>query len=278
MYPAFTRGSDNLASLDSEVRRAALFNLIPSATTLPHLLRRTLDIDTTNRRLAFSHVLVEIPPRSLTKTQRREIMGRGLRDREEAVRKAAKKLVAKWLEQVDKDEGCEATIEAFVGFFDLFDEEGQKVAEKALEALFEVRPDLIQDVEFSGAFRSSPSFTLNRPLGRPADDFYQTLTPSTAFLVRVYLNYLRAVDSPLLADLEPVVTALAFHLQAAWTQLVVALEADERDEQKEAREEFIVGELVGIAVNLDYGDEIGRRKMFELMRTPSVSLFAPHGR
>ncbi|BGO88973.1 hypothetical protein NBRC10512_005103 [Rhodotorula toruloides] len=231
----------------AEVRRAALFNLIPSATTLPHLLRRTLDIDTTNRRLAFSHVLVEIPPRSLTKTQRREIMGRGLRDREEAVRKAAKKLVAKWLEQVDKDEGCEATIEAFVGFFDLFDEEGQKVAEKALEALFEVRPDLIQDVEFS-------------------DDFYQTLTPSTAFLVRVYLNYLRAVDSPLLADLEPVVTALAFHLQAAWTQLVVALEADERDEQKEAREEFIVGELVGIAVNLDYGDEIGRRKMFELMR------------
>lgn len=138
----------------SEVRRAALFNLIPSATTLPHLLRRTLDVDTTNRRLAFSHVLVEIPPRSLTKTQRREIMGRGLRDREEAVRKSAKKLVAKWLEQVDKDEGGEATIEAFVGFFDLFDEEGQKVAEKALEALFEVRPDLIQDVEFSGAFRA----------------------------------------------------------------------------------------------------------------------------
>ncbi|BGP22271.1 condensin complex subunit 3 [Rhodotorula toruloides] len=231
----------------AEVRRAALFNLIPSATTLPHLLRRTLDIDTTNRRLAFSHVLVEIPPRSLTKTQRREIMGRGLRDREEAVRKAAKKLVAKWLEQVDKGDGGEATIEAFVSFFDLFDEDGQKVAEKALEALFEVRPDLIQDVEFS-------------------DDFYRTLMPPTAFLVRVYLNYLRNVDSPLLADLEPVVTALAFHLQAAWTQLVVALEADERDEDKEAREEFIVGELVGIAVNLDYGDEIGRRKMFELMR------------
>lgn len=63
-------------------------------------------------------------------------------------------------------------------------------------------------------------------------------------------------------------TALAFYLQSAWTQLVVALEAEERDEEQELQQQFIVGELVGIAVNLDYGDEIGRRKMFELMRMP----------
>ena len=61
-------------------------------------------------------------------------------------------------------------------------------------------------------------------------------------------------------------TAVAFYLQSAWTQLVVALEAEERDEEQELQQQFIVGELVGIAVNLDYGDEIGRRKMFELMR------------
>lgn len=30
--------------------------------------------------------------------------------------------------------------------------------------------------------------------------------------------------------------------------------------------EFIVGELFRIAVNVDYGDEIGRRKMFSLVR------------
>jgi condensin complex subunit 3 len=71
-----------------------------------------------------------------------------------------------------------------------------------------------------------------------------------------------------LSDVEPVVTALAFYLQSAWTQLVVALEAEERDEDQELQQQFIVGELVGIAVNLDYGDEIGRRKMFELMRMP----------
>ncbi|GAA6000576.1 hypothetical protein JCM10207_004558 [Rhodosporidiobolus poonsookiae] len=224
----------------AEVRRAALFNLIPSPATLPSLLRRTLDVDTINRRLTFSHVLVEIPVKRLTLAQRQEIMGRGLRDREESVRKAAKKLVAKWAEQVEGVEG-------YIELFDVFDEEGRAVAEKALEALFEVRPDLLDEVEFN-------------------DAFYQSLNPSTAFLARVYLDYLRTSNSPALPDVEPVVTALSYFIQAEWTQLVVLLEAQERDEEKEARAEFVVGELVGIAVHLDYGDEIGRRKMFELMR------------
>ncbi|BGP37334.1 chromosome condensation complex Condensin, subunit G [Rhodotorula kratochvilovae] len=232
----------------AEVRRAALFNLIPSPATLPSLLRRTLDIDTTNRRLAFSHVLAEIPLASLTVAQRQIVLGRGLRDREEAVRKAARKLVGRWIEQLSGEESDgQAVIEEFVGLFDLQDEEGVKVAEKALEALFEVRPDLVESIEFG-------------------DAYYQTLSPSTAFLARVYLDHLRAAESPLLPDIEPVVTALAYFLQSEWTQLVVALEADERNDEREASGEFVVGELVGIAVNLDYGDEIGRRKMFELMR------------
>ncbi|GAA5998124.1 condensin subunit YCG1 [Rhodotorula paludigena] len=231
----------------AEVRRAALFNLIPTPATLPSLLRRTLDIDTTNRRLAFGHVLAEIPVHSLSVKQRQTILGRGLRDREEAVRKAAKKLVARWAEQVAQDAQGEDAVEAFVGLFNLHKEEGVAVAEKALEAVFEVRPDLVEGIEFT-------------------DSYYQTLTPSTALLARVYLDYLRNVESPALADTEPVVTALAYFLQSAWTELVVALEADERNDEREANGEFIVGELVGIAVHLDYGDEIGRRKMFELMR------------
>ncbi|GAA5979389.1 hypothetical protein JCM10908_002905 [Rhodotorula pacifica] len=232
----------------AEVRRAALFNLIPSPETLPSLLRRTLDVDTTNRRLAFAHVLAEIPPTSLTLKQRQTVLGRGLRDREEAVRKAARKLIAKWVEQLERAHSdAEGLLEAFIGLFDVHSAEGKTIAEKALEAMFEVRPDVVEGVELT-------------------DDFYQTLTPLTAFLVRTYLDYLRNNESPLLADVEPVVTALAFYLQSAWTQLVVALEAEERDEVQELQQQFIVGELVGIAVNLDYGDEIGRRKMFELMR------------
>ncbi|GAA6043061.1 hypothetical protein JCM8097_005142 [Rhodosporidiobolus ruineniae] len=228
----------------AEVRRAALFNLIPSPATLPHLLRRTLDVDTINRRLTFSHVLAEIPAARLTLAQRQEVMGRGLRDREESVRKAAKKLVAKWAEQIQAAGGA---VEAFVNLFNVQSEEGGQVAEKALEALFEVKPDMVEEVEFN-------------------DAFYQALTPSLAFLARVYLDFLRSATSPALADVEPVATGLAFFIQAAWTKLVVVLEAEEKDEELEKDLEFVVGELVGIAVDLDYGDEIGRRKMFELMR------------
>ncbi|GAA5901902.1 condensin subunit YCG1 [Sporobolomyces salmoneus] len=224
----------------AEVRRAALMDLFPTPETLPALLRRTLDVDTVNRRLTFTHVLPSIQVKHLSIAQREQIMSRGLRDREEAVQRAAKKLIGLWADQA-------GGIEEFIKLFDAYGEEGGKVAEKAVEALVEVRGELFDGLEFG-------------------DDFFQSLTPATAFLARVYFSYLRTESNPLLADLEPVVTALAFFIQAEWTQLVVLLESEERREDREAEHEFIVRQLVGMAMNLDYGDEIGRRKMFELMR------------
>ena len=46
---------------------------------------------------------------------------------------------------------------------------------------------------------------------------------------------------------------------------------DEEDERevKSADVEFILGELLRIALHLDYTDEIGRRKMFGIIRKPS---------
>lgn len=118
-----------------------------------------------------------------------------------------------------------------------------------------------------GASSRSPS--------HPPDAFYESLTPYSAFTARVFFNHLRTLEDPRLVDIEPVVTALAFYIQAQWTQLVVLLESEEHDEDVELTQEFIVGELVTMAVNADYGDEIGRRKMFELMRE---SLSLPHRR
>lgn len=124
---------------------------------MPSLLRRTLDVDTTNRRLAFAHVLAEIPPRSLSLKQRQTVLGRGLRDREEAVRKAAKKLVAKWAELLAQSgQDAEGIIEAFVGLFDVYTTDGKAIAEKALEGLFELRPDLIESIDLSGACSAGP--------------------------------------------------------------------------------------------------------------------------
>ncbi len=84
----------------------------------------------------------------------------------------------------------------------------------------------------------------------------------------------------------PVVTAFAFHVQQAYNNLLSVLEeietakmlnagriAEEYEELEEelAKKEVIMGELLRLALNLDYGDEIGRRKVFSVVS----ELFTP---
>ena len=72
----------------------------------------------------------------------------------------------------------------------------------------------------------------------------------------------------------PVVTEIAFRIQEAYNQLIEDITNQEDNlehlgndeiERKEARE-LIISELLKLAVNLDYSDEIGRRKTFQLVR------------
>ena len=79
----------------------------------------------------------------------------------------------------------------------------------------------------------------------------------------------------------PVVTALAFKIQASYNDLLEQIQVyeearildehneEEQDANEEARadQEFVICEMLRLAVNLDYADEIGRRKMFGLVRT-----------
>lgn len=62
----------------------------------------------------------------------------------------------------------------------------------------------------------------------------------------------------------PVVTALAFRIQDEYNKLVGAVNDEAGDAAERA---FVVGELLKLAVHLDYADETGRRKMFQLTRT-----------
>lgn len=112
------------------------------------------------------------------------------------------------------------------------------------------------------------------------------MTPEKAFLTRVFVDHcVTTKDDRRLESTLPVVTALAFRIQAAYNALVEDIQADqeddllrggmlddEEDERRAKREEarldreFIIGEMLRMAVNLDYADEIGRRKMFQLVR------------
>jgi condensin complex subunit 3 len=125
----------------SEVRRAALFNLLPTPLTLPALLLRTLDLDPINRRGTYTHVLSDIPCSGLTKEQREIVIVRGLRDRVEGVRRAAAGLVGKWATEA-------GGVLEFIKLFDIY--EG-KATELILDAIFEIKPEMIEDIDFGGA-------------------------------------------------------------------------------------------------------------------------------
>ena len=81
----------------------------------------------------------------------------------------------------------------------------------------------------------------------------------------------------------PVVTHLAFRIQSVYNKhqedleavsqerALRALDAHERDVDERLDDllldsEFVIAEMLRLAVNLDYADEIGRRKMFQLIR------------
>jgi condensin complex subunit 3 len=78
----------------------------------------------------------------------------------------------------------------------------------------------------------------------------------------------------------PVVTAFAFIVQEAYNALLAVLEEmetakllragleendDEELEEELAKREVIMGELLKMVLKLDYGDEIGRRKVFSVV-------------
>ena len=106
-------------------------------------------------------------------------------------------------------------------------------------------------------------------------------------LARVYVDHCVATKNE--AKLEavlPVVTAVAFKIQTAYNDLVddfqaeeeaiflrdAAVEDENREEQK-IDKEIVISELLKLAVNLDYTDEIGRRKMFQLVRELTAITF-----
>ena len=228
------------------MRRTILFNLSPSPITLPYLLERSRDVDDQIRRGVFNRLIPKLGDfRHLSIRMREKLLRWGLNDRDELVRRATRRLFYRhWLKDAGGDllevlERLDVTNEPI--------EEGPKYA--ALRAFWDARHDVLVD------------FTLD-------DAFWSNLTPEGAFLARSLNDYGRSV-SPQVAEslgLEeriPEVTRLAYYLAKYMNKLLVTT----KSQAEEAADlEFIVLQLILISMNMDYGDEIGRRKMFSLFR------------
>lgn len=111
------------------------------------------------------------------------------------------------------------------------------------------------------------------------EHYWKELIPERTFLARVFVEHCISIknDSKLDASI-PVVTHLAFEIQNAYNAYLdhvdaVSTQEDEFSEEQLVQEEdarldreFVIGELLRLAVSLDYADELGRRKMFQLVR------------
>jgi condensin complex subunit 3 len=108
------------------------------------------------------------------------------------------------------------------------------------------------------------------------EQYWTNLTAETAFLARVFVEHCKATqDETRLEATLPVVTSVAFGIERSYKSLgdICSEDASNIDEEAERirREDIIfdkesvIVELLKLAVHLDYADEIGRRKMFQLV-------------
>lgn len=110
------------------VRRAALTSMGKNQCTLQIALRRTRDVDETVRKMAYDFIS-KVTVRSLTITQRDQLLNDGLKDRSEMVRKTVENvLLPSWLRHFKGD---------FIDLIKALDAEiGTDVSVLALDTLF----------------------------------------------------------------------------------------------------------------------------------------------
>ncbi|KAJ5134778.1 hypothetical protein N7526_006143 [Penicillium atrosanguineum] len=241
----------------ADVRKNLLTNLPLAPTTLPYLLERARDLDAPTRRTLYSRLLPTLGDfRHLSLSMREKLLRWGLRDRDESVRKATGKLFCDcWVEDCagtsrDPNEGGNSqrsppNLNALLELLERIDvinsgmESG--IAHEAMRAFWEGRPDYRETVVFD-------------------EPFWESLTGESAFLLRSFNDFCRM----------PEVTALAYFLSKYMTELLQRKkqlkDSSEANDEDAVEQEFIVEQLLHIAITLDYSDEVGRRKMFSLLR------------
>nr|CAG8583277.1 9746_t:CDS:10 [Entrophospora candida] len=210
-----------------EVRRSVLSNLDLTETTLPFILERAKDVDSHCRRSVYQIMEGIGDFRALSINDREKLLTCGLKDR----KTCSKMLSTKWLKQVNDD---------LLQLLNRLDVVRSNIAQEVLLSIFKERPDLLKDLRFE-------------------DNIWDELTAEKIFFICVFCEYHKE-DASKLDELLPEVTRFAFYLQKYHNCLIEA-----KSDIEQTNYEFIVTQFLLLAKLLDYGDEIGRRKMHSLL-------------
>jgi len=199
--------------------------------------------------------------RILSIGNRERILRWGLRDRDPNTKRAAVKMFAhKWVEQANNNvlevsfSTPESSITNNMQLLERLDVVNSKIADEAMRSFFDFRPEVLASFQFN-------------------DSYWENLSAESAFLARSFFQFCSQTDnSRHLEDKMPEVTRLAFYIQKYANAYFENVDEDAKQEL-----EFIVEQLLQIALVMDFGDEIGRRKMFGLLRSILVLPELPEG-
>ncbi|XP_044537116.1 condensin complex subunit 3 [Gracilinanus agilis] len=247
---------------NSEVRRAVLSCIAPSAKTLSKIVGRTRDVKETVRKLAYQVLAEKVHMRALSIAQRVKLLQQGLNDRSEAVKEVMqKKLLQSWLHFTEGD------ILQFLHRLDV--ENCPGVADSILKALFAMIPlsELTEVCKNSDGRKLIP---------------VETLTPEIALYWRVLCEYLKSKGDEGEAFLEQILPEAAIYAEylLSYIQSIPVVTEEKKGDfayiENLMTKEFIGQQLILIIKSLDTNEEGGRKQLLvvlqEILTLPTLSI------
>ncbi|KFP73836.1 Condensin complex subunit 3, partial [Apaloderma vittatum] len=192
---------------NSEVRRAVLSCIAPSARTLPKIVGRTMDVKEAVRKLAYEVLAEKVHMRALSIAQRVKLLQQGLNDRSDAVKEVVKKkLLQAWLRLTEGD------VLEMLHRLDV--ENCPEVAMPVLNALFSLSPlhDFVKNCKNLDSRKLIPLEDLTaenvlywrclceylKSKGEEGEDLLEQMLPEPAIYADYLLSYLQ--NMPVLSE------------------------------------------------------------------------------
>lgn len=240
-----------------EVRRVCMKQIEKSKLTEPSIFERARDVNSVNRRVLYSTVLPKLGDfRAIDSEERYGLMSSGLRDRDESVRKAAKK----WMGDIWTDT-LKGDILEFVERLKVVEHEDSDLI---VRTLLDTKPEIAKKLNFN-------------------DTVLRNLTSEYALLYRVMFQY--ANDHKLDEMIEqnyPEAAEFADVLKMYFNKRRENLDKIESHQQELEDEtvttasldiidpdeyDYVILQLLIVASDYDYHDEFGRSKMLNVLRS-----------
>ncbi|KFW07392.1 Condensin complex subunit 3, partial [Fulmarus glacialis] len=192
---------------NSEVRRAVLSCIAPSARTLPKIVGRTMDVKEAVRKQAYEVLAEKVHMRALSIAQRVKLLQQGLNDRSDAVKEVMKKkLLQAWLRLTEGD------VLELLHRLDV--ENCPEVAIPVLNAMFSLSPlhDFVQNCKNLDNRKLIPLEDLTaenvlywrclceylKSKGEEGEDLLEQMLPEPAIYADYLLSYLQ--NMPVLSE------------------------------------------------------------------------------